>query len=80
MKRRRILEVEWDDSATLSRWGYEKEHTESSVAKCRSVGYLIERNEKHIVLALNASDETGRVGDTISIPAACVRKVRRIDK
>lgn len=76
--KRRIVEVEWVDSASTGGWGHPDAFIKSGLARCRTVGYVLERTKDHIVVVQNVGDDTGRVGESMAIPASCIRSVRRL--
>lgn len=72
--------VTWEDSATTSGW-----HPSGDVNRkpmiCETTGYIVSRDAKSIVMALNAAlskDSRSEHGDYITIPSRAVLKVRRI--
>ena len=78
--KRKIVEVEWVDSAATGGWNPARKFIESGTSRCRSVGYMIERSNKQIVLVTNLSDDTGNAGEGMAIPTACVKRVRILEK
>lgn len=72
--------VTWEDSASTGGW-----HHSSDVNRvpmiCETTGYVVSRDAKSIVMALNAAvskDSNSNHGDYITIPARAVLKIRRI--
>lgn len=76
-KRPVLVEVEWRDAAGHLSWFEEGKSGE--LAACVSVGYIIERTKRKIVLAQTVGSSFGRVMTTghQAIPAGCVVRVRR---
>ena len=73
------VEVEFVDSCTRGTWSSLEEHRrESSPSLCRSVGYLLERTATHVTVAQSISSHSQSVADTMSIPRACVRAIKRL--
>ena len=71
----RLSLVEWEDSSTCVGWhrlGYDDD-----ISRCVSIGVLCKESDKFITLALSKSD-SGNIGDTISIPRSCVKRIRRL--
>ena len=76
----RPVEVEWLDSVML-RFGWQEpaEYQDefSRPYLIRSVGYIVKRTKRELVLVMSWS-ENGQVGDGLAIPRACVRKITRL--
>lgn len=72
-----LVEVSWADSSSQTGW---QRAPETDVLDCWTAGYLIHRDRNSIVVALNCSSEhsSNAFGDTMTIPASVVRKVRRL--
>ena len=73
------MEVEWVDSCSSTRWEsleYYQRNTGTSI--CRSTGYLLSKTEDHIVLVQSISGSTDNVAESIAIPMAAVRKIRKL--
>jgi len=76
-KRYPIVEVTWDDSASQGKWGTDESYRRNAdTIECKSMGYLLSRNKKKVVLIQSISEEH-QCCDSISIPAKCVKRVRR---
>jgi hypothetical protein len=75
--RLKAVEVDWIDSGERSGWGSAQTHRGSGPIQCRTAGYLLKRDKQTIVIVLNTNAE-GQVGESITIPASCVKKVRRL--
>lgn len=73
-----MTEVEWDDANSNARWQDLGEMKNNHhVALCKSVGYLLKRDKKEILLVQTQAPEGDGAG-VISIPIGFVRRVRRI--
>lgn len=73
----KVVEVYWIDSAFNRGWGETQSKVDSmGVATCRTVGYLIGRDKRQIKVALSLADNGESAGDGMSIPAACVTRVK----
>lgn len=70
--------VEWDDPATVGRWRDIAQAREETASRCVSVGFLVEKTKKKIVLSLSYDEECRHVSDTIVIPRGVVRSCRRL--
>ena len=74
-----LVEVHWQDASTRSCWGAFEEYLEHGPVNCISVGYLLQRNKKHILLAQTQSDDH-QCNSAIAIPAKWLRSIRVINK
>ena len=71
------MEIEWIDSFSSKGWGPKSEHIKGfDHAKCRTVGYLIERTKKSISLAQSLSDITRNISDVMTIPTVAITKIK----
>lgn len=82
MKKKRnyqLVEVRWIDSASETGWRAHEEAKREPLT-CWSAGYLVHRDRKSLVIALNSGCEDSRssFGDAITIPAKCVQSVRKL--
>ena len=73
----KIIEVEWEDSCSIAnQWMKPNGDLEPSL--CKSVGYLVSKNKKRIVIAQNYNDESGEVHNQFIIPRGCVIKIKEV--
>lgn len=72
--KRKIVLVRWVDSIHTGGWGSKPE----SNMECLTVGLLVERTKKHILIALSASAYCD--AHYIQIPAIAVRSVKSLGK
>ena len=89
MKRdgKRIVEVEWEDAATTHGWQH-KDQLLNCAEQCRSLGYVIEDNERYILLTESETSDTEKepregirpypYGCSILIPRSAIRKVTEL--
>ncbi len=72
-----LVEVTWLDSSSYTGW---QKAPATAPLECYSAGYLVHRDRVSMVVALNAagSESNSLFGDTITIPARVVRRVRRL--
>ena len=75
-----IVEVEWWDARSFGGWSSPAEYAKKGIALCRTVGYLLRRNKREIVVVQNVGDTTGNVSDATAIPTCCVKRVRRLKR
>ena len=70
----KLVEVRWRDSATVCGW-----HDLGEIVKpvtCRTVGYLIHRDKRQVIIARDVNKR--QWGEAMSIPTAVVRSIRRV--
>ena len=78
MKKRKLIEVEWHDSASLHRWRQPDAHQrEAKTVNCVSVGWETKRTSDSITLTQTVSEDNELL-DSISIPRGCIRRVKRV--
>lgn len=77
MSRRPIVEVEWVDAMATQGWDSPQRHLRGT-GRCRTVGYLLERNKAHVILLQSECDHNGEVGESLAIPAPCIKRMRRL--
>lgn len=72
-----IVLVEWTDSCSRDGWhDVEKSPSTYQTAKCRSVGWLLEKDENRVVLFSDGwGDEIGRI---MAIPMGCVKSIKTL--
>lgn len=69
----RFVFVEWWDSRAIDRWA-SIEEISLEPAVCRSVGWVVAENVKHMALAGTWSPTNDEYTSIITIPRACIRK------
>ena len=67
--------VRWIDSTTTHGWGQTATDDHEPVT-CETAGFLIKEANGYISFAQNRGPS--KVGEVISIPKACVKRVRRL--
>lgn len=75
IRRSSIVQVDWKDAASVSGW--RKNDTEPGLANCTSIGFLLNREPRHITLAGSLSNDDHH-GDAISIPRAWIQRIKVI--
>ena len=73
----RLVLVEWVDAISNSGWHSPKKEL-CEVSSCVTVGFLLYDEEDIITIAQNINITSGNIGDTISIPKGCVKRVRTL--
>lgn len=78
-KRPPVVEVEWDDAYSSSAWKDEEAMKAfiSNGCHCLTVGYLIHKDAKMVVVATSIGPDSGAPW---SIPMGCVTKMRFLRK
>jgi len=76
----RRVEVDWRDSASMDGWSARATYEQEGVpALCRSIGYLLNSTEAHVLLVQNLGIGLGEhVSASISIPRSCIVKMRTL--
>lgn len=73
-----LVEVTWIDSSFHRGWGSLDEKSKGmTVAKCRTVGYLLSRDRETLKIAQSLGDADS-AADGIAIPRVAVKRVRRL--
>ena len=73
-----MVEVWWDDASEMAPgWADEVEKVEPSMAL--SVGFLIQHDKHHLVIALD-TDENGHHNGRSQIPSGMVKKIKVLRK
>lgn len=72
----RLVEVKWVDSALNIGWKSEYSK-ETSISQCKTVGYLIKKNKKQLVIAMNIND-SGGYSEAMAIPIGCVKSIKKV--
>ena len=79
MKHYPIVEVEWVDSVSEGGWRKPAAYLEHIAPdRCRTVGYLLKSNRTLVTVFQSLSDNTGNVTDSITIPRAAVKSMKRL--
>jgi hypothetical protein len=74
------VSVTWVDSAAVGGW-QKPEMVNADPMVCESVGFLVRRDAKSILLALNAAisaDSSTAYGDYMVIPNCAVKKIKNL--
>ena len=73
----RKVEVIWHDACTRGGWSSREDYLTSETALVHSVGYLLYRDKKKIILVQSWDTTPGEphVSDSVTIPAQWVKKV-----
>jgi len=79
-KRMRAVQVDWVDAATNNSWRDTKSLDASETIEIRTLGYLLRSTPKELVVAQSRHEDNYRIGGTLAIPRACVKKIRPIGR
>lgn len=81
----KLMLVEWEDSAQpTSNWSYLSNPPELEIIQCVSVGWLVQENDRVLMLAPNIGDyESGNGAQgcgLIRIPKAAITRTARLSE
>lgn len=75
----KLVEVIWDDSAHLTpRWRSFGEIRASRAATCETVGYVVKRSRRWLLLSSTVSIGDSEGYCAFRIPTGAIRRIRRI--
>ncbi len=77
-KQDKIVSILWVDSCFDNGWNdrdHMKTHTFSS---CRTVGFLGRSDRNQVTVYQSKSEDTGQVGDVMSIPRCSIKKITQL--
>lgn len=69
------VEVTWIDSITHGGWGDASLALEHEVANCKSVGYVLKKDEVTLSLIQSISDDNDQVSELICIPIVAIQEI-----
>ncbi len=72
-----IVKVHWEDSKSNECWEFHGDMRDSQPVLCTSVGFLIAKTRKAVVLCL--SDSKNQTGQHITIPRSCVKEITKLE-
>ena len=72
---RRVVFVEWDDSAVHAKWCSFDYALDLEPMRCVTTGLLLSRDSAKVVVAGSFCDENDTVADVTTIPAGMVSKM-----
>ena len=76
---RNIIEVTWVDSNGTSKWDSLENYRNHSVAHYKTVGYLLKKTKKEVLVVFSQSPANNGDGNgAMAIPMGCVTKIKRI--
>ena len=74
-----VVEIHWMDAASTGGWhgkAMPKDGKES--VACVTVGMLLSRTKREVTVATNSCPEHETTGEWMTVPAACVVRIRRL--
>ena len=71
----KLVLVEWIDSCSQSGW-HPLDISYEGLSACISIGIKIFETDEYVTVAPSGSRTTRRFCDTISIPKACIKRIR----
>jgi hypothetical protein len=79
---KRLVEVEWIDSASTNGWQRrgeidQEQKQDGGLVECRTVGYLLSKDKRSLRLAQSQSSH-GAVAEICAIPRSCIRSIREV--
>lgn len=75
----RALYVEWVDSCSnTGRVWKSRENTKRDVAKCVTLGFIVEENDRFITIASSTDPDHEDYAGEMTIPKAAITKRRRV--
>lgn len=75
-----LVKVTWNDAASDQSWRDPSNYDDVQFYRVDTVGFLIRKNEKWVVLAGSRSRTNDRVSLTLEIPMGMVVKIETIRK
>ena len=73
------VEIEFVDACTNGNWNSVDVHRrDSHPSLCRTIGYLVEHTAKYVTVAQSISSNSQNCADTMSVPRAAVKRMRRV--
>lgn len=75
----KTLYVEWVDSCSnASRVWKDVKHTHRALAKCKTIGFVVEENAQFITIASCTDDDGHDYAGEMTIPKSAITKRRRV--
>lgn len=74
------VEVTWIDSITHGGWGDMALAMEHGAALCKSVGYILKKDEESLSLIQSISHENDQVSELICIPIVAVQEIVELER
>ncbi len=74
-----LVQVDWQDAAGRSGWRDIEDYEDMTPVNCRSVGFLVKRNRKEVVIGLTQCEDDS-LNQCIVIPVSWILKMRILRK
>lgn len=78
MSEKKIIKVDWEDSATYREW-YDEEEIKKLIEETpliQSIGYLVKENE--IAIAIASNNDGDKFSATTIIPKKCIKGIKYV--
>jgi len=76
----KLAQVDWVDSTGNQKWEKNADTKSRECCEIRTVGYVIDRNTRHIALAASVDREYGENNDRLLIPCGCIKRIRYLQE
>lgn len=77
-QKREILEIEWEDTTTISGWRSDGFLQKAVPSPCRTVGYFRKQDKNSITITKSIADDDDDGLDGQTIPRGCIKKIIRL--
>lgn len=71
----RLVLIEWDDATQPTSEWTEVDHIDDGPAVCQSVGWVLKKGARTIVLAANQTNDPPQASGVIRIPTSAIRRM-----
>ncbi len=78
MRKLNLVEIEWEDTTSSSRWEDEKD-AEVRPAIIRIIGWQLMRTGKYLLLITQRDTTYNQCADRTRIPRGCIKSIRKIE-
>lgn len=75
MTKQKVVSVEWNDITSRNEWHNAEDN---HLLPITSVGFLMAKDKKHILISQSLSTENSLVAGSVIIPMSVVTKIRRL--
>ena len=71
------IEITWIDSTWIGGWSNGDRCKKYGVSNCRSVGYLVRKDKKEILIG-QSYDDNGNIGNITVVPISQVKGIKNV--
>lgn len=75
-KKLRKVEVTWEDALSSGGWHDLDVHASVADALAHSIGYLVRKDAKHVIIVQSSMAINGNASASLQIPMGIVKKIR----